>query len=677
MIKTFIYSLFTLLLALSLLLSSCGGSDTGADSSSVKTITDPTVTTTGKPDTTTERPAVTTGEPGTERPETGETVTTGQPTETLGPVTETAAEPEIPGTEITTGFTRLSFDLPDYTDGFLVIGDHIVVNAEHDDDSAELISYDLFTGEVTERCDIPPYCHLLKLDEGDSFILYSYFGSYYRFDDPTTLEMTVSYTVNTEVPDYGEMSDYYTFYSDLTYVNTNYLDVTCGKAGEEPYFKTVLPETYNYATCIGKRGDLVYLTANLAFTDGCALLEIDTVTGNIRVLKALDGFYNVKLFGDFLIYSENRIDYYTAIDLTKPYAETNVYMQLGEEYVYYANGERIISSCNRTDVLNVYVYGYDGRLYYGDTLLEQDGFVRSCQETEYGLFMYVACFPDEGDNVERMIIRIDLTALNEVERIDYNALAKDLELKIEEEFGLELLTGVEAMLDFPGFVADTARGGYNLLRAEQIVYDTLSDFPESFIAELFSDTGKGNCTEFIMCLTGNLDPTEYGSTSDPIAYAYYTDVTQFIVVDIDYYYGMRSTIAHELMHAIDRYLSAVTDYNTYPDWGKYLPKKFKYNNSYVDSYGNDYSDTKYTMWGTSDTYFIDSYSKTFDLEDRARLFENMFTADEYSTFLDYPHILDRMGYLASVIRANFTSVSGSDEIPIWERCLQTAFKTAA
>ena len=80
-------------------------------------------------------------------------------------------------------------------------------------------------------------------------------------------------------------------------------------------------------------------------------------------------------------------------------------------------------------------------------------------------------------------------------------------------------------------------------------------------------------------------------------------------------------------------------------WNKYNPKGFKYKESYNENAGSyEYTPT----YGKGDVYFVDNYSQTDELEDRARIFENicMNTTD---TIKNNSYLLKKAEYLESEV----------------------------
>lgn len=110
------------------------------------------------------------------------------------------------------------------------------------------------------------------------------------------------------------------------------------------------------------------------------------------------------------------------------------------------------------------------------------------------------------------------------------------------------------------------------------------------------------------------------------------------IIAIDTNSTLESTLYHELMHIIENKMSTL---NPFSKWNKLNPKNFKYNNSYTDE-----MDNRYTISSNEDIYFIDSYSKTYESEDRARIFETICTSNSLK---NYPHIEKKAKYLREEI----------------------------
>ena len=108
------------------------------------------------------------------------------------------------------------------------------------------------------------------------------------------------------------------------------------------------------------------------------------------------------------------------------------------------------------------------------------------------------------------------------------------------------------------------------------------------------------------------------------------------------------------------------------------PAGFSYYNSYIDENGESYefSGSKaYTAEGGApddEIYFIDAYSKTYSMEDRARLMESLLTgADPLINYGGCPHIQEKLAYYARFLRQNLDDGTWPARTE-WEEALESA-----
>ena len=240
--------------------------------------------------------------------------------------------------------------------------------------------------------------------------------------------------------------------------------------------------------------------------------------------------------------------------------------------------------------------------------------------------------------------------------------------ELEAEFPVTILYGEEVTSRQYGFTADLTYDEELLTGTLDVLAEFLRDFPEGFLQEMYAGDGTGHPNRLTFLLTGKLHPDHAGSTSNPAAYTYRDGCNQYIALDITHDTQLRITLAHESMHTIDAYLDTLTGWDTYPEWDDYLPEGFTYNGSYVGEDGRDYFDTEYTLVSGGPVWFVDVYSKTFAIEDRAVMFQSMFAGTPDAFWVTNKHITDRMRYMASVIRSHFRCLDGAGPV-IWERLL--------
>ncbi|NLO13747.1 MAG: hypothetical protein GX124_06445 [Clostridiales bacterium] len=139
------------------------------------------------------------------------------------------------------------------------------------------------------------------------------------------------------------------------------------------------------------------------------------------------------------------------------------------------------------------------------------------------------------------------------------------------------------------------------------------------------------------------------------------------------------SLAHELMHLFEDHLAEPQEAggrDLLADWLLLCPPEaenagFYYD--YHDENGWELSDTRYTLddpdaWeNPGNAWFIDAYSRTFPLEDRARIFETLFLAGEDAPdLLSSPHLLRKAQYLCAILRERYESLRDAPPL-YWER----------
>jgi hypothetical protein len=240
--------------------------------------------------------------------------------------------------------------------------------------------------------------------------------------------------------------------------------------------------------------------------------------------------------------------------------------------------------------------------------------------------------------------------------------------ELEAEFPVTVLYGDAALFYQYSFTAEPIVDEGYITGALDVLAEFLRDFPDGFLQEMYAGDGTDHPNHLTFLFSGKLRPESAASTSNPAAYAYRIGIDQYIALNITHDTQLRITLAHETMHAIDSYLDTLTGWDTYPEWQNYLPEGFEYNNSYVGADGGDYFDTTYTLVSGTPVWFVDVYSKTFDLEDRAVMFQSMFAGTPDAFWVTNKHITNRMKYMAAVIREHFRCLDGAGPA-IWERLL--------
>lgn len=228
----------------------------------------------------------------------------------------------------------------------------------------------------------------------------------------------------------------------------------------------------------------------------------------------------------------------------------------------------------------------------------------------------------------------------------------ELATKMNDKFDVNIFIYEKGVRYFQDFYALPS---YN----DDLTYDRLNktyDILNYFNKEFFDEFNKNN-NGIKIYLTGKVAPSDLKTQiENPSAYSLVMNNTYIIAIDINTNDYSR-TLCHELMHVIENnmyylYDNKKLENKPFINWDQYNPKNFKYNNSYVEE-----TNDKYTISSGKDIYFIDSYSHTFQSEDRARVFEQFCTED--NIFDKYPNIRKKAEYLKKEIIDIYPSIKDS------------------
>ena len=181
-------------------------------------------------------------------------------------------------------------------------------------------------------------------------------------------------------------------------------------------------------------------------------------------------------------------------------------------------------------------------------------------------------------------------------------------------------------------------------------------------------------------LSGGIRPKTPDGLSAPRGFAPLSGGGRYIVLDI----GMMDsahTLIHEVMHLLEDRLAlpaAPGRRDMLGDWLLLSPPGVPdggYFYSYHDENGREISDTALTadapdaLESPAGIWFIDAYSRTYPMEDRARILETLCLADEAPPeVMNSPRLLRKAQYLCAMLREGFSSLRDVPLLP-WERHL--------
>ena len=235
--------------------------------------------------------------------------------------------------------------------------------------------------------------------------------------------------------------------------------------------------------------------------------------------------------------------------------------------------------------------------------------------------------------------------------------------EISQKYGIEIVCGSEGN-DFPmeDYVAKAETDPGTIFGALQEVDLVLSRYPEGMLAEAI---GAYSGLQLYLC------SSLYGvdaAAQDRVG-GFTTDHGGYIVVVMDIYNGIDSTLPHELSHVFDRHISSCS--TMYFDWMDIWEDVTPYDDAYLNTYeGYGYA-TEYTVGYESNydnIWFTDGYGRTYPTEDRARLMECMFDSETgyMKDLLKYDNLAYKARLYSYILRQCFTSCQVEEEL-YWER----------
>lgn len=119
-------------------------------------------------------------------------------------------------------------------------------------------------------------------------------------------------------------------------------------------------------------------------------------------------------------------------------------------------------------------------------------------------------------------------------------------------------------------------------------------------------------------------------------------------------------MAHEFMHILDIKIINTFERNNDSFWDEW--EKYNYDGFY---YGTD------AEWdGLNYEYFVSAYSMKSQQEDRAEIFQQLFTNSESNDlYKDEPHKQEKANALCEYLRSTYTSLNNFEN-PIWEKAIK-------
>ena len=261
------------------------------------------------------------------------------------------------------------------------------------------------------------------------------------------------------------------------------------------------------------------------------------------------------------------------------------------------------------------------------------------------------------------------------------------QLTAEAERMAEAVTVRSGMSVFWGEAGTDYNHGFGTSYVSEAVTDPLTvylgleqlmllveEYPEGIFQEMCTEAFQP--IEVYLC--GPIRGNQYGT--DPVGFTSFTGKAQIVVLDLGATYdpdALRSTMAHEFMHVMENRIDQLgwekgIDYLTY--WMSFIPDPALYFYNHFDYMDYQRNPSDYTAGSSrpvEEVLFLDAYSRTNPMEDRARILEFLYSGEKssYASNLQAGVLSEKAQYLCAVIRACFPSCQIEGKLP-WETLVE-------
>ena len=241
---------------------------------------------------------------------------------------------------------------------------------------------------------------------------------------------------------------------------------------------------------------------------------------------------------------------------------------------------------------------------------------------------------------------------------------------LEDKYGIRVFIGANIPAEFADYSAGQLEETTVIDGSLSVLENALSAYPDSYFRALKGDYYR----DIAFYLTGALRPLNAESNiSNAGAFATESNGTMQLAFDLNDDLSP-DTVIHELTHAAD-YRFAGEGTLDEGLWNSMNPEGFSYYYAYIDENGVSYEfsgspdHTAMNGCAPDDIWFIDPYSKTFPMEDRARLMENLLSGHSpYKDCFAGHHVQEKLSFYFRFLRETL----GDDTWPAqtaWEEAL--------
>lgn len=241
---------------------------------------------------------------------------------------------------------------------------------------------------------------------------------------------------------------------------------------------------------------------------------------------------------------------------------------------------------------------------------------------------------------------------------------------IDQKYGIRILYGEDAPRIYTDYTAAPVKDRKKIRSILSIIGDVLSVYPPGF----FLSVKEGFCDSICICLASDLRAIDGDCYMDDTeAFTTVKDGSIWLVLNAETEIR-KTTLFHELTHVADYRLLGMGELSE-EEWARLNPPSFRYYNDYLDENGESYrfsGSREYTSLKEKDPdriYFYDSYSKTFAMEDRARLMEKLLEEPGDRCFSS-PHVRTKLRFYFYTLRTAFENGDWPEKTT-WEEALES------
>ena len=324
----------------------------------------------------------------------------------------------------------------------------------------------------------------------------------------------------------------------------------------------------------------------------------------------------------------------------------------GENYYYTGTMKENKSVLYLYDAIDNFLYienMSEGLLSVLDTtLLSDSNPLANLMVVNNYLYVYVLQDKDNFYVLDLENLNLETTKIIEYKEKITSSINEAIS-NIKTNYNVNINIKEDAIIKFPDFSAEALVNDELILESLYKIETILSKYDLEFFNSFYDNNYNG----LNLYLTGELTPSDYETqAANPAAYSLMFQNEYMIVIDLNQP-NIEELLCHELLHNLEFHLNNEGIY-PFGNWSNYNPSDFYYDNSYTSNSGFDYTlneDDK------NNVYFIDTYSHTYETEDRARVFEKICPCESDSIVNDYPNLYQKGLYLKEEITTYYPSLA--------------------